>query len=58
MKEKKIIEINDINKDNIIDAIEEFAESANLIIEQEHYSKLNSAKLIIEVDDKVIEFVI
>lgn len=57
MKEKEIIEINDINKDNIIDAVEEFTESVNLILEQENCSKLNNAKLVIEVDDRVIEFV-
>lgn len=33
MKEKEIIEINDINKDNIIDVVEEFTESVNLILE-------------------------
>lgn len=57
MKEKEIIEINDINKDNIIDAIEEFTESVNLILEQENCSKLNNAKLVIEVDDRMMEFV-
>lgn len=46
MKEKEIIEINDINKDNIIDAVEEFTESVNLILEQENCSKLNNAKLV------------
>lgn len=57
MKEKEIIEINDINKDNVIDAVEEFTEIVNLILEQENCSKLNNAKLVIKVDDRVIEFV-
>lgn len=29
----------------------------NIIFEQENCSKLNNAKLVIEVDDRVIEFV-